>query len=347
MIYRCSLFKTKIIILIILLLSIITSPLWSKKLPVIRISVENTSAHVQTASVKRFAQLLEQRLASVYEIEFYPSASLFKDADIFRALAQGKVEIAVPGTWHFDKLVPDVGMLLLPSFYGRDASVSYSLMESNVGKNLIATIEKSLDVKVLGRFIDLGHTHIFSSSQAIYDPIDFVDKKIRVAGGHVNSLRIETLGAKAVTIAWPSLPLALKKKTIDALLTSYETITSAHLDQYGIKHVYEDKEYFAQYIPITSTFFWNKLSKETQQIILTSWQEIVDQARLDALEAQYTSKALLESTHIQIVVPSEETIIKTRETLLKQEASMAHTIGITPENYTLFRTFFDQIDGTL
>ena len=89
--------------------------------------------------------------------------NLFRDADVFRALAQGKVEIAVPGTWQFDRYVPEVGLFLLPSMYGRDASFTYGLMESPIGNRLVSTIERVLDVNVLGRWIDLGHTHVFST----------------------------------------------------------------------------------------------------------------------------------------------------------------------------------------
>ena len=316
----------------------------SNPLPVIRISVENTLAHVQTKSVQRFVELITSQLHGQYDVEFYPSASLFKDADIFRALAQGKVEIAVPGTWHFDKAVPEVGLFLLPSLYGQKASISYGLMESNVGKSIIQSIEKNIDVKVLGRLIDLGHTHIFLTDSAITSLHDFKDKKIRVAGGVGNSLRVSSLGATPLTIAWPALSLALKKKTIDALLTSYESMVSAKLHQQGITYVYEDNEYFAQYIPITSRIFWEKLSPNTQNIILTSWETIVDEARIDAKKAQEDAKAVIIASKTTIITPSDEIIKITRDKLLEKEKAIALEIGISPQTYTLFSAFFENID---
>ena len=341
-IFRANHYHRKQVILILLLLILYIGNLKSNPLPLIRISVENTAAHVQTKSVLKFKELLEKRLQGLYKVEFYSAASLFKDADIFRALAQGKVEIAVPGTWHFDTFVSEVGLFLLPSLYGRKASITYSLMESDVGKQIISSIEKNIGVKVLGRFIDLGHTHIFSTQKAIYSQEDFNNMKIRVAGGIGNSLRVEALGAQPITIPWPSLPLILRKRTIDALLTSYESIASAKLYQYGINHVYEDHEYFAQYVPIASRTFWEKLPLDVQHIILDSWDEIVDEARSNAQEAQKKAKAIMMASDITIITPSESTIKQTREALLTKEASMAHQIRIPSHTYDLFFCFFCQ-----
>jgi C4-dicarboxylate-binding protein DctP len=334
----------KHIVLILLLSTLYVGNLKSDPLPLIRISVENTAAHVQTKSVQQFKELLEEKLQGIYKVEFYSAASLFKDADIFRALAQGKVEIAVPGTWHFDTFVSEVGLFLLPSLYGRKASITYSLMESDVGTHIISSIENNIGVKVLGRFIDLGHTHIFSTRKAINTPKDFNNMKIRVAGGIGNSLRVEALGAQSITIPWPSLPLALRKRTIDGLLTSYETIVSAELYQFDIKYVYEDNEYFAQYVPIASRSFWEKLPLDIQHIILDSWDEIVDEARSNAQIAQENAKAIMMASDTTIITPSESTIKQTRETLLTKEASIAHQIGIPSHTYDLFSAFFANID---
>ncbi len=335
---------TKYIILLLLSTFFIPPIIHSEPLPVIRISVENTNAHVQTKSVLRFTNILKEKLEGLYTIEFYPAASLFKDADIFRALAQGKVEIAVPGTWQFDKLVPEVGVFLLPSLYGRPGKISYALMESEVGKNVISSIEKKIDVKVLGRFIDLGHTHIFSTRKVIENPNDFITKRIRVAGGIANELRIEALGASAVTIAWPDLPLALKGGKVDGVLTSYETIVSAKLYENYINHVWEDNEYFAQYVPIVSRPFWNRLPPTTQNIILSAWESIVDEARVEAAIAQYEAKLVMLRNGSTIIIPKENIITQIRNRLVKEEKNIAEKIGIPITTYTLFTDFIKNLD---
>ncbi len=84
-------------------------------LPIMRISVENTAAHVQTLAVSRFALALQEKLQGMIDVRFYPNAQLFRDKDVVQALGQGKIEMAVPGTWHLAAHEPNVGVLPGPT----------------------------------------------------------------------------------------------------------------------------------------------------------------------------------------------------------------------------------------
>jgi len=280
-------------------------------------------------------------------VQFYPAAALFRDLDVFRALSQGKLEMAVPGTWQFDKYVPEMGVFLLPSFYGRTAEVSYALRQNILGEKLVEIIEDGLGVKVLGRWIDLGFIHYFGTSSTVSHIKDIVGKRIRVAGGVGNSLRVQALGGHSVTIAWPDLPQALLQKSIDGMLTSYETIASAALWEHGITHVYEDREYFAQYVPLVASAFWQRLPEDIRTIITDTWEECVDQARAQAAVAQATARLKLYSQGITIVMPSTKELEATRTLLVQQEESIAHQMGIDDAMLDELSEFFRLYDAGL
>lgn len=345
--YSLNQLGSKVLYGVVTLILISMTSLPAQALPVIRISVENTLAHVQTQTVEKFAQRLSQELASHYEIRFYHSASLYKDADVFRALTQGKVEIAIPGTWQFDRYVPEVGLFLLPSLYGRAAETTYALLASDVGKQVTKAIEKAMGVTVFGSFIDLGSTQIFSTRASITEPSDFPGKLIRVAGGMGNSLRIQALGAKPITISWPLLDSALQHSQIDGVLTSYETIASARLWESSLSHVYEDNQYFAQYVPIASESFWKRLPPWVQQTIIDAWEIGVEEARDAARSAQEDAKRTIIAQGLKITKPDETNILATRKMLMKQEEAIAMHMGIPPELYALFSIFFTLYEGTL
>lgn len=341
---RMAFRHTRIMICVLLIISLPVL-LFANTLPLIRISVENTASHVQTHSVRRFAERLSQELAGRYEVQFFPAASLYKDADVFRALTQGKLEVAVPGTWHFDRFVPEVALFLLPSLYGRDASVTYGLMESPVGERIISSIERNLDVKVLGRWIDLGHTHLFSTVASIKRPQDIVDKRVRVAGGRGNELRIAAMGGSPVAISWPELPAALQRGAVDAVLTSYETVASARLWEYGLRAVYEDRQYFAQYVPICSGLFWDSLPEDVRRIVLDAWDSIVDQARRDARVAQAVARSQMVSNGISVTMTGIQQIEQTRASLVAHEQSIVRTLGIADDLYRLFASYMRSLES--
>ncbi len=320
----------------LMLMCLVLIALWNleiraQTLPIMRISVENTATHVQTLAVQAFADDLRQQLAGRIAVEFFAEARLFRDSDVIAALMQDKVEMAVPGTWHVERFEPNVGLFLLPCFYGRPARANYTVLEGPIGKAITTRLEHNLRVKVPGRWIDLGHAHLFSVDQPIARHEDIRGKRVRVAGGRANELRIQAFGGIPTSIPWPDLPAYLEQGTIDAILTSYETISSAKLWEKGIRYAFEDREYFPQYIPMIRLSFWNKLPADIQHMILDTWEKHVDQARQSAATAQADAKATLRAQGVAIVVPDEQAITLWRQRLLPFQNDFVHTLNMDAE----------------
>ena len=305
-------------------------PASGKPLPLMRISVENTDTHVQTRAVRHFCDILAQKLHDRIEIRFFSDAALFRDQDVIRALGQGKVEMAVPGTWHVAKFEPNVGIFLMPVLYGRSPEDTYKVLDSRVGQTIDQMIESRLNLTVVGRWIDLGYAHLFSMSKPITRVEDISGMRIRVAGGRANLLRIKAMGGNPMAISWPDLPDYMAQGRVDAVLTSYETIRSARLWENGIRFVFEDREYFPQYIPLIRTSFWKKLPLDIRQIIAQTWEENTDQYRLQAAKAQEEAKRELVENGVRISVPTEDQIKSCRKIILKQQDQIAAQMHIDP-----------------
>lgn len=303
----------------------------AQNLPKMRISVENTETHVQTKAVKRFSDDLRKKLEGRINVQFFPNASLFRDKDIIKALGQGKVEMAVPGTWHVTRFEPNVGVFLLPIFYGRAADSNHMILDSDVGKRINGLIKENLQLKVVGKWIDLGHAHLFSITKEISRHEDIENLIVRVAGGIGNKLRIKALGGSPVAIAWPDLPEHMIQGRIDTILTSYETIRSAKLWEKGIKYAFEDQEYFPQYIPLIKMSFWKKLAPDIQAIVTNTWDKHVNTSRKQALEAQIRAKKILIENGVKVVVPSRQEIKIWRNQLLENQNDFIQTMNIDQE----------------
>ncbi|WP_459943848.1 TRAP transporter substrate-binding protein DctP [Desulfocastanea catecholica] len=299
-------------------------------LPVMRISVENTATHVETQAVSRFASALQEKLQDRIDVQFYPDAQLFRDKDVVQALGQGKIEMAIPGTWHLAAHEPSVGIFLLPCFYGRPAEVNYHFLAGEIGRAINERIEKRLPVIVLGRWIDLGHAHLFSMEKKIRRHEDIHGLRIRVAGGVANELRISALGGIPASIAWPDLPEYMRQGKIDAVLTSYETIESAGLENKGIRYAFEDSQYFPQYVPLVRGSFWRKLSPEIQDVIRQTWEAQVDSARAEAAAAQSKAKKALLEKGMEIVVPESAELEVWRKKLSVTQDDFVRAMHIDP-----------------
>ena len=318
------------------LIPVIIMGLWSslssaQTLPLMRISVENTDNHVQTQAVKRFADEIKKRLQGRIDVQFYSNARLFRDQDIIQALAQDRIEMAVPGTWHVSRFEPNVEIFLLPFFYGKPARENYSVVDGQIGKTIASRLERKLQLKVVGRWIDLGHAHLFSAGKKISRHEDIEGLRVRVAGGEGNKLRIQALGGRPSIISWPDLPDYLQQGRVDAVLTSYETVRSAKLWEKGIRYVFEDLEYFPQYLPLIRLSFWNRLAKDIQCIITETWEKQVDAARKDAARAQINAKAVLIENGISVVIPDRHQMEVWRQKILAKQEEMVQKLKIDPE----------------
>ncbi len=318
-------------LLLILLWVAAAGALWAGDLPVMRISVENTDSHTQTKTVRDFARRLQQRTEGVLDIRFFSSSSLVRDSEAVRAMTLGQLEMAVPGTWHLDRLVPEVSVFLLPLFYGRDARDVYDLLDSPAGAELVGYIENDLFVKVPGRWIDLGHTHLFSTDKPITSYDDIRGMRIRVAGGYGNEARINAMGALSTSIAWADFPSRLEQGVVAGVLTSHETVRSGELWNYGIRYAFEDRQYFAQYVPMISRRFWNSLSAEVQEIIIDTWEEGVDESRRAASAAQEFARGVLLQAGVKMTQPSAVELSRMRQHLLSRQDDIARLLGIPHE----------------
>lgn len=296
----------------------------------LRISTENTRAHVQTQAIEHFALELERVTEGRIDVEFYHSAQLFRDRDVIAALSSGKVEMAVPGMWQLDRYVPDVGLYMLPLFYGRTAEENYHVRDGEIGALVSQRIARGLGVAVPGRWLDLGHAHLYFTNADIQAHEDLAGAKIRIPGGIANKKRLQAFGADPVVVAWPDLSDALSRNQITGVLTTHETIRSAKLWRNGISTSFEDMEYFAQYVPMINARFWANLPAPLQQQVRNSWDQIVDAQRYAAIKAQLSARSALMEQGIKVTSPSADTLMRWRKVARQEEPAMVRQMGVDP-----------------
>ncbi|MCW7754258.1 TRAP transporter substrate-binding protein DctP [Desulfobotulus sp. H1] len=315
-----------------------------KLLPVMRISIENTATHTQTRAVRRFAEDLADRTRGRLRVELYDSARLYRDSQVLGALAADRVEMAVPGTWHFDRYEPSVGIFLLPSFYGRSAEAMHAIVDGETGRRVTGKIEERLSVVVPGRWLDLGHAHIYAV-RPVTSREDMDGLTIRVAGGLANSIRLEAMGARPLVVPWPDLPARLQQGDIEGVLTTHETMRSARLWEFGLLYAFEDRQYFPQYIPVIRRNFWRRLPDDLRRLVKDTWESHVEMSRKEAGIAQEEARKLLMEHGMRIHRPSEALLIRYRQLLMLGQEAMVTLLDVDPELYADTLRLLEGQDG--
>jgi TRAP-type C4-dicarboxylate transport system substrate-binding protein len=300
-----------------------------------RISLDTNPSHVRNKGVEIFAAELKKRVGDKLVIEVYPSAQLFRDRDMAKALRQGAVEMGVPGTWQLDGIEPNVAIQTLPMFYGVEAKIVHQILDGKLGELLNTRMEERLKVKIVGRWVDVGMLNFYGTSKAITNYDDIKGMKIRSPGGSANAARIKGLGATSILVPFPDLPLAMSQGVINGVISTHESVYSSKLYDSGLKYGFEDEQFLAQYVPMISMAFWSRQPKEIQNAIVGAWETAVNGQREMAAKAQIEAREALIKHGVKMANPLPSEIVAKRKILMGIQDELVKEMKIDKEAVNL------------
>jgi len=298
---------------------------------VLRCSLETPPSHTRNAIIRDYLRKIESAAGGQINTLLFESGQLFPDLQVGKALLQGQVEMAAPGSWSLTGFVPDADFIQLPVLYGRPMEAVHRVVDGKPGQLLAKQIEAQLNSHVIGPWLDLGFFNWFSTSKPLNSYGDLKGMKIRNSGGAGQAWRTQFMGAIPNTTPLPNVALGLSQGTFDGLITSFETVASGQYWESGIRHGFEDHQFCGEYIPIVSLAFWQKLSPDLRQVLTDLWKENVAAYRADMAAAQARAREKVQAHGIKIVVPSAEELAATRRDMTANQEQVAKLSKISPE----------------
>src|SRR5215470_17714347 len=296
----------------------------------LRCSLETVPSHARNVTIRDYLGKIEAATQGRIKTQLYESGQLFPDLQVGKALLQGQIEMAAPGSWSLTGIVPDADFLQLPVLYGRSIDVLHRAVDGRPGRLLAAQIEEKLSAHVIGPWLDLGFFNWYSTGRPLNSYGDLKGLKIRNNGGAGQAWRTQFMGAVPNTTPLPNVALALSQGTFDGLITSNETIASAQFWESGIRHGLEDRQFTGEYIPVISLAFWQKLGGELQRVFTDIWAENIQDYRSRMAAAQARARDLVQVHGIKIVVPSAEDLDAKRQEMLAHQEQVAKLSNISP-----------------
>lgn len=296
-----------------------------------RISLDTNPNHVRNKGVEVFVAELQKRVGDQLVVEVYPSAQLFRDRDVPKALRQGAIEMGLPGTWQLEGSEPSAAVTALPMFYGVDPEITHRLMDGKLGALVNQKIEDRLKVKVLGNWADAGSIHFYTTGKDVRAYEQLQGMKIQYSGGTTFSARIEALGGVPVMIPFSDLPMAMSQGAIDAIASSREGVRTAKLWDSGLKYSFDDYQMMAQYVPLVSERFWKKQGPEVQTAITEAWQVAVKEQRNMVKQVEQDAARTLQENGIQAFSPDEAARTEARKKLSQSQDALVKAMKIDAE----------------
>ncbi len=273
----------------------------------LRCSLDTAPSHPRNVAFRDYLGKLEEASGGQVKTKLFESGSLFPDLQVVKALVQGQVEMACPGTWTITGFVADADFSQLPAFYGRPIDTVHKATDGAGGKFVNAEITNKLKVEVLGPWFDLGFNHWYSTRKPLNSVADLKGMKLRSPGGVLNSFRIRYFGGIPNVTAWPDVPLAMSQGTFDGLISSNESVNSSKLFDSGLRYSLQDNQGMGLYVPMLNPAFWQKAGPKLQQTMTKLWQDNIATYRANTAKQQQSGRAALEKQGVKFVdVPQSE-----------------------------------------
>jgi TRAP-type C4-dicarboxylate transport system substrate-binding protein len=297
----------------------------------LRCSLDTAPSHLRNVSIRDYLGKVEAASGGKIKTEMFESGQLYPDLEVGKALIQGQVEMAAPGSWTITGIVSDADCFQLPVLYGQPIDLIHRVIDGKPGQYLNTQIQQKLRSHVVGPYLDLGFQNWYSANKPVARLDDLKGMKIRNSGGAGQAWRARFLGAIPNTTAWPNVPLALSQGTFDGLVSSNESLVSAKLWDSGVKYALEDHQFTAEYIPLMSQVFWDKLATDQQKMITDLWAQNIPAYRANMAAAQTKARATLEEHGVKFSDPSAEENAAERKRMMAEQDQVAKDIKITPE----------------
>jgi TRAP-type C4-dicarboxylate transport system substrate-binding protein len=297
----------------------------------LRCSLDTAPAHMRNVSIGDFLGKLEKASEGRIKTELFSAGALFKDSNVAKALVQGQVEMACPGTWVLTGFVSDCDFASLPMMYGLDLETVRKVVDGKTGAMINAQMLKRLHLKVLGPWLELGAQHWFSATKPITSFADLKGMKIRNAGGAALAWRTRFFDAIPNTTAWPDVPLALSQGTFDGLITTNESCFSAKLWEAGVKSSFQDHQNINEYVPMVSERFYTSLPADLQKLLVDTWAANIGQYRINMGNAQEHALGELKSHNVAVTVASADEIAAIRKKMVADQPKLVKELKMTAD----------------
>src|SRR6516225_9772826 len=143
----------------------------------LRCSLETAPSHARNAVIRDYLGRIEAAAPGKIKTQLFENGQLFPDLQAGKALLQGQIEMAVPGTFSLTGIVPDADFLQLPALYGRSIEFVHGVVDGTPGQLLARQIELRLtthETVASGQFWESGIRHALEDHQFVGEYIPIV-----------------------------------------------------------------------------------------------------------------------------------------------------------------------------
>ena len=269
--------------------------------------------HPVHKGILHLAEKVAEKSGGKLQIEVYPSKQLGTERQCLELLQIGSLAMTKVSAAVMENFSPKIRILSLPYIF-RGREHAYKVLDSEIGKNLLAQSEK-FRLRGLGYF-DAGQRSFYTKERPIKTPADLEGMKIRVMESPMAMKLVQSLGGSPTPISWGELYTALQQGIVDGAENNPPSFyTSRH---YEVCKYYSLNEHtFIPDILVIGTEIWKSLDPSEKQWLQESVDEAVHYQRQLWVAAEKEALAAVQKAGVEIIRPDKSTFSDKTKVLLE------------------------------
>lgn len=295
------------------------------------ITLDTPPGHIRTRMIKKFTETLGEKSGGALTFEVFDSNQLYSSRDAMKAVARGDAGMTILVTPYLSRVVSDYNVFDLPILNGMTADERAAMLDGGLGDMLTKQAEDKLGIVIPGQFWSMGRVWLWSTDKKMDEFADLKNMQVRIPGGAALVMRLDAVGASAVSMPGSDVPLALQQGTVDATMGGPDYMYNNKFWDAGVKHGFWDGGVVGFLAPLVYQGYWDGLTAEEQQMFRDTWNEITLEQRQKVAEEETAFLSKLAEQGIKIVEATDADVAQANESMLAVQDAMIEKLEISPE----------------
>ncbi|MFW6016572.1 MAG: TRAP transporter substrate-binding protein [bacterium] len=256
--------KLSIIFVLLIVVSLISSPVVSSEEITIRFGDAVDADHPHTTAWEYFADEVAELSDGRIEVEVHPAAALGGHSEMNRSLQMGTLEMTKSSNAALTSFVEETEVFNFPYLF-EDKEHYFEVLDGPIGQEFLKEIYPEEGFYGLF-YTDSGARSIYNNQRPINSPEDLDGLSIRVMESDIMIDTLEAMGASAPTIALEDLYDGMRTGVVDGAENSpilYEAMN--HYEE--ADYLSLTKHFMSPDVVLVSKSFWDSLDEADQEII--------------------------------------------------------------------------------
>jgi len=233
----------------------------------LRITLQLPLKNILGQNLVAFKEKVEAESNGELKVEIYDSAQLYKDKEVPQAVASGAIEMGVAALTRFAGTIPAADLFFVPFMFNDNAAIATATAPDH-------PIRQTIDGEILKTgarvmwWQAFGLAVMLSKGDAMVEPADMQDKKVRVFGKILGTF-VESAGGAPTLLSGSEQYLAYQRGTVDAGMTGVTAVKSRKLHEV-MDNTIVTNHAGLEFVVLVNEGVWQGLSDDERKILSTA-----------------------------------------------------------------------------